>query len=92
MTIDTNAPAALLTESWPPTSVDLLRSFPAYIGEHLHRASVELPLAAAAVLRQDRQCVSAAVHAFYYRDPLDLRACRQPEFFPPEDLVSWQVG
>lgn len=67
-------------------------SFPAYIAEHLHRANVELPLSAAGIFRQDRQTISAAVHAFYYRDPLDVRACRQPEFFPPEDLVSWQVN
>ncbi|OQR80251.1 protein SGT1ecdysoneless-like [Tropilaelaps mercedesae] len=53
----------------------------------LHRATVALPVRAAAFLRDDPALVADAARAFALRTPLDDRALRAMKHFPPEVLV-----
>lgn len=53
----------------------------------LHRATVALPVRAAALLREDPSLVADAARAFALRTPLDDRALRAMKHFPPEVLV-----
>ena len=42
--------------------------------ENTHFANLYVPVTAATVLKEKPASVSAAVQAFYYRDPVDLKA------------------
>nr|XP_056706478.1 protein ecdysoneless homolog [Euleptes europaea] len=68
-----------------------ISGYPEKIQACLHRAHCYLPIGAAAVLKQHPGLVSAAVQAFYLRDPIDLKACRIFKVFPPESRVMTSV-
>uniref|UniRef100_A0A182PIG4 Uncharacterized protein n=1 Tax=Anopheles epiroticus TaxID=199890 RepID=A0A182PIG4_9DIPT len=68
-----------------------IQGFPDEIPDHHHRATVNVPVGVAAVLRENPQLVAPAVLAFCGRDPIDLKACRAMRFFPPENCVNVSV-
>ncbi|XP_048363040.1 protein ecdysoneless homolog [Sphaerodactylus townsendi] len=68
-----------------------ISGYPEKIQTYLHRAQCYLPIGAAAVLKQRPGLVSAAVQAFYLRDPIDLKACRIFKVFPPESRLMTSV-
>ncbi|KFP57719.1 Protein SGT1, partial [Cariama cristata] len=64
-----------------------ISGYPEKIQASFHRAHCYLPAGIVAVLRQRPSLVAAAVQAFYLRDPVDLRACRSFQTFPPDERV-----
>ncbi|XP_015742997.1 protein ecdysoneless homolog [Python bivittatus] len=68
-----------------------INGYPEKIQTFLHRAHCYLPAGIAIVLKQRPALVSAAVQAFYLRDPIDLKACRVFQTFPPETRVMTSV-
>lgn len=62
--------------------------YPEKIFESHHRTKCYVPAAVAALLEHEPNLISAAVNAFYSRDPLDMRACRAMKYFPPENRVT----
>ncbi|XP_077786626.1 protein ecdysoneless homolog isoform X2 [Podarcis muralis] len=64
-----------------------INGYPERIQTFLHRAHCYLPAGIAAVLKQCPALVSAAVQAFYLRDPIDLKACRIFKIFPPDTRI-----
>uniref|UniRef100_A0A8C6Y7H3 Ecdysoneless cell cycle regulator n=1 Tax=Naja naja TaxID=35670 RepID=A0A8C6Y7H3_NAJNA len=68
-----------------------ITQYPEKIQTCLHRADCYLPAGIAVVLRQRPALVSAAVQAFYLRDPVDLKACRVFKTFPPETRLMASV-
>uniref|UniRef100_A0A2K5JYQ5 Ecdysoneless cell cycle regulator n=1 Tax=Colobus angolensis palliatus TaxID=336983 RepID=A0A2K5JYQ5_COLAP len=68
-----------------------IRGYPEKIQVSLHRAHCFLPAGIVAVLKQRPRLVSAAVQAFYLRDPIDLRACRIFKTFLPETRIMTSV-
>uniref|UniRef100_A0A8C5SFJ3 Ecdysoneless cell cycle regulator n=1 Tax=Laticauda laticaudata TaxID=8630 RepID=A0A8C5SFJ3_LATLA len=69
-----------------------INGYPKKIQTCLHRAHCYLPAGIAVVLRQRPALVSAAVQAFYLRDPVDLKACHIFKTFPPETRVMASVS
>ncbi|NXI99691.1 ECD protein, partial [Psophia crepitans] len=68
-----------------------ISGYPEKIQASFHRAHCYLPARIVAVLRQRPSLVAAAVQAFYLRDPVDLRACRSFQTFPPDERVMTVV-
>ncbi|XP_042314913.1 protein ecdysoneless homolog isoform X2 [Sceloporus undulatus] len=68
-----------------------ISGYPEKIQTFLHQAHCYLPAGIAVVLKQRPSLVSAAVQAFYLRDPLDLKACRIFKTFPPETRIMTSV-
>lgn len=72
-----------------------LRNYPKQISENLHSSLVTLPRKIAYLLHQKPGYVSAAVEAFYLRDPIALRPLRANDtgnlVFKPDDLVTVSV-
>nr|XP_009933243.1 PREDICTED: protein SGT1 [Opisthocomus hoazin] len=68
-----------------------ISGYPEKIQASFHRAHCYLPAGIVAVLRQRPSLVAAAVQAFYLRDPVDLRACRSFQTFPPDERVMTVV-
>lgn len=68
-----------------------IRHYPAGITANLHRQTVFVPIAAAALLAERPQLVAAVVRAFVHRDPIDMKACRAMKYFPPENRVRTSV-
>ncbi|RAL10855.1 putative regulatory factor Sgt1 [Aspergillus homomorphus CBS 101889] len=72
-----------------------LRNYPKQINENLHSALVTLPRKVAFLLHQKPAYISAAVEAFYLRDPIALRPLRSKDIsnfiFKPEDFVTVSV-
>ncbi|NWW48914.1 ECD protein, partial [Pedionomus torquatus] len=64
-----------------------ISGYPDKIQASFHRAHCYLPAGIVAVLRQRPSLVAPAVQAFYLRDPVDLRACRSFQTFPPDERV-----
>lgn len=65
--------------------------YPERIEASLHRAHCFLPAGIVAVLKQRPRLLSAAVQAFYLRDPIDLRACCVFKTFLPETRIMASV-
>lgn len=69
-----------------------LRHYPATIQENIHHSLVTLPRKVAYLLRRNAGYVSAAVEAFYLRDPVSMRLLKTEDAaelqFPPHDLVT----
>ncbi|PYI19733.1 regulatory factor Sgt1 [Aspergillus violaceofuscus CBS 115571] len=72
-----------------------LRNYPKQIDENLHSALVTIPRKVAFLLHQKPAYISAAVEAFYLRDPIALRPLRSKDIssfiFKPEDFVTVSV-
>ncbi|NXS55190.1 ECD protein, partial [Brachypteracias leptosomus] len=68
-----------------------ISGYPEKIQASFHRAHCYLPAGIVAVLRQRPSLVAAAIQAFYLRDPVDLRACRSFQTFPPDERVMTVV-
>ncbi|BFZ17671.1 hypothetical protein BsWGS_20709 [Bradybaena similaris] len=68
-----------------------LSCFPRRIAENIHHVNCYLPTPLAVLLENQRSLVSAGVRHFYYRDPLELKACRPMKRFKPCDLVRTRV-
>ncbi|GAM41215.1 hypothetical protein TCE0_042f14176 [Talaromyces pinophilus] len=72
-----------------------LRKYPEQIRENLHCALVTIPRKVAYLLHQKPAYISAAVEAFYTRDPISLRTLRargkDDLLFPPSDFVTVSV-
>ena len=72
-----------------------LRNYPKQINENLHSALVTIPRKVAFLLHQKPAYISAAVEAFYLRDPIALRPLRAKDtdnfLFKPEDFVTVSV-
>ncbi|XP_071985729.1 protein ecdysoneless homolog isoform X3 [Engystomops pustulosus] len=68
-----------------------IKEYPDKIKDSLHRAHCFVPAEIAAVLKERPQLVSAAIQAFYLRDPIDLKACRTFHHFRPERRVFTPV-
>lgn len=68
-----------------------INGYPEKIRAFLHRAHCYIPAGIALVLKQQPALLSAAVQAFYLRDPIDLKACRVFKTFPPETRVMTSV-
>jgi hypothetical protein len=73
-----------------------LRNYPGQIAANCHNALVAIPRKLACVVRTKPRLVSAAVEAFYLRDPIALRPLQSEAAvrrtpFPPVDLVTVPV-
>ncbi|KAF9884054.1 hypothetical protein FE257_002339 [Aspergillus nanangensis] len=72
-----------------------LRNYPKQINENLHSGLVTIPRKIAFLLHQKPAYISAAVEAFYLRDPIALRPLRSKDassfLFRPEDFVTVSV-
>ncbi|XP_076324872.1 ecdysoneless cell cycle regulator isoform X2 [Tachypleus tridentatus] len=68
-----------------------ISGYPAKIQELQHRAHCYVPAGVATILKHEPQLVSDAVHAFYYRDLLDLKVCRSMRYFPPETRIMREI-
>lgn len=68
-----------------------LSNFPTAIRENQHTSRCYVPAAVAALLESEPWLISAAVRAFFYKDPLDLKACRVMKHFPPENRVMRNI-
>ncbi|KAJ3417516.1 hypothetical protein HDV05_003380 [Chytridiales sp. JEL 0842] len=60
-------------------------------GRYLHRAKCVVPRDIARILKADPGLISAAVEAFYHRDPLLLKACQKMTRFPPSTSVETTI-
>ncbi|CAH1795570.1 unnamed protein product [Owenia fusiformis] len=67
------------------------KRYPGKIEANMHRAHCYIPAALAAVLEDNPQLLAAGVEAFYYRDPVDLKACRTFTHFRPGTRVMREV-
>ncbi|KAL3462993.1 SGT1 protein-domain-containing protein [Aspergillus heterothallicus] len=69
-----------------------LRKYPKQISENLHTARITLPRKVAFLLHQKPAYISAAVEAFYLRDPIALKPLRGKDadhlICRPEDFVT----
>lgn len=65
--------------------------YPDKIKTMLHTTTVYTPVGVAALLKEDPKLISAAVHAFCNRDPIDMKICRAMKYFPPENRVNTSV-
>lgn len=72
-----------------------LRTYPGQIKESMHTARVSLPRKLAYVLSRRPANISAAVDAFYLRDPISMRQLKtqnpSDSAFPPKDFVTTSV-
>ncbi|KAK5690368.1 hypothetical protein LTR97_012236 [Elasticomyces elasticus] len=72
-----------------------LKGYPAAIAESLHRSLVTVPRRLAYLLHHNPAYISAAVEAFYLRDPVSLKPLASKDLstltFPPEDFVEVSV-
>lgn len=85
-------PEAVLASESIQAAVDRrISGYPGRIEASLHRAHCFLPAGIVAVLKQRPRLLSAAVQAFYLRDPIDLRACRVFKTFLPETRIMTSV-
>ena len=72
-----------------------LQRYPKQISDSLHHAVITIPRKLAYVLHEDAAYISAAIEAFYLRDPIALRPLQASGttglHFPPTDLVAMSV-
>ncbi|KAG1659524.1 Protein ecdysoneless [Nymphon striatum] len=65
--------------------------YPHSITTSHHRTHCKVPAAIAVLLKEQPSLLSAAINAFYYRDPIDSKACRAMKYFPPEACAMTEV-
>ncbi|RPA82246.1 SGT1-domain-containing protein [Ascobolus immersus RN42] len=68
-----------------------ISKYPEAAQDHMHHALVRIPLGVAKILHARPDLVSAAVEAFYIRDPISLQACAGMPDFPPSTSVITSV-
>ncbi|KAF7266105.1 ecdysoneless cell cycle regulator [Rhynchophorus ferrugineus] len=68
-----------------------LAIFPVSLMDNFHHATVFVPTAVAALLKESPKFISAAVQAFCNRDSIDMKACRAMKYFPPEQRVATRI-
>ncbi|GFS21231.1 protein ecdysoneless homolog [Elysia marginata] len=68
-----------------------LSRFPQKTKESVHNVNCFLPTPLAVLLDAYPSLISAGVRRFYYRDPLELKACRPMRRFKPTDLIKTRV-
>lgn len=72
-----------------------LQRYPNQVLDSLHHALLTIPRKLAYILHEDAAYISAAVEAFYLRDPIALRPLQASDdsglHFPPTDLVTMSV-
>nr|CAB3240544.1 HsignallingT1 protein [Phallusia mammillata] len=61
--------------------------FPGKALQNIFHANVYVNKKVVYILDAHPELIAACVQAFYLRDPIDLRVCRQFHHFPPEDRV-----
>lgn len=70
---------------------DRIQHFQTNLDDNFHNQTAYVPVAVAALLRNNPQFIAPAVQAFCYRDPIDMKACRAMRYFPPENRVHTRV-
>lgn len=69
-----------------------LKKYPAGIADSLHHALIKIPRKVAFLLQRNMTYISAAIEAFYLRDPIALKPLQTRNsntlLFPPTDLVT----
>ncbi|OQV14854.1 Protein ecdysoneless-like protein [Hypsibius exemplaris] len=68
-----------------------IAGYPKRIAETKQISHCFVPAAVAVLAKTRPSLLSAAVQAFYLRDPIDLRACKAMKHFPPETRVLSDV-
>lgn len=72
-----------------------LREYPTAIQTSMHHAILSLPRNLAYILRTNPSCISAAVEAFYLRDPIAVKPLSTKDtgtlIFAPEDFIRTSV-
>ncbi|OQO01616.1 hypothetical protein B0A48_12652 [Cryoendolithus antarcticus] len=72
-----------------------IREYPSAISSSLHRSFTVIPRRLAYILHQNPVSISAAIEAFYLRDPIAVRPLLTKDLatlvFAPEDLVTFSV-
>ena len=72
-----------------------LEKYPQQIQNSLHKALITIPRKLAWIIRQNESYVSAAVEAFYLRDPIALRPLQTSSgtdlLFAPNDLITTSI-
>lgn len=73
-----------------------LNSYPSAISENQHHATLPVPRKVAHILHTNPSYISAAVEAFYLRDPISLRLLqpeksKTPLIFKPTDFVAVSI-
>ncbi|KAL4427935.1 hypothetical protein ABPG75_002024 [Micractinium tetrahymenae] len=80
--IDMAAPQRIRAALLPRIS-----GYPAKAAEQAHIAHALVPARVAHLLREEPQLLAAAVEAFHYRDPDDVKAAARMAAFPPRDML-----
>ncbi|XP_067935926.1 protein ecdysoneless homolog isoform X2 [Watersipora subatra] len=65
--------------------------YPEQAAADIHSTTCYVPVSAAQLLADDPQLISSATRAFYLRDPIDVKACQNMCYFPPDNRVSVKV-
>ncbi|XP_069836613.1 protein ecdysoneless homolog isoform X2 [Dendropsophus ebraccatus] len=91
MLLSAHPDAFTATESITKAIQRRIKGYPEQIKDSFHRAHCFLPAEIATILKERPQLVSAAVQAFYLRDPIDLKSCRTFYHFKPERRVFTSV-
>lgn len=68
-----------------------LNGYPEKTKENLHRATIYVPVAIAAILKQKPNLIASTIQSFCNRDPIDMNSCRAMKYFPPENRVMTSV-
>ncbi|KAL8794031.1 MAG: hypothetical protein Q9195_003437 [Heterodermia aff. obscurata] len=72
-----------------------LEKYPQQIQNSLHKALITLPRKLACIINQNESYVSAAIEAFYLRDPIALRPLQTSNgadlLFAPDDLITTSI-
>ncbi|XP_055331560.1 protein ecdysoneless homolog isoform X2 [Paramacrobiotus metropolitanus] len=69
-----------------------INGYPKKISDAQHRMHCCVPASVAVLMKVKPSVLSAAIEAFYLRDPIDLRACKAMKHFPPETRVLTDVA
>ncbi|QDS71281.1 hypothetical protein FKW77_001087 [Venturia effusa] len=73
-----------------------IRDYPKAISESLHHSVITIPRKLAYILHEEPSYISAAIEAFYLRDPIALRLLQKDSnsalIFSPSDLVSTSIA
>nr|XP_039265439.1 protein ecdysoneless homolog [Styela clava] len=68
-----------------------IERFPHKAKQYIQNVNVFIPERIVKILDHEPNLISAAVRAFYYRDPIDLRSCRVFKHFLPDTRVWSQI-